>query len=85
MSISMKATVGVVILAAASIGLQGCNTFRGAGTDIRKGGEAIEKSSLEVQPQLDAQPATTVAAQPLSLQFAGSFRLASATGNSVER
>ncbi len=37
------------ILAVAFAGMQGCNTFRGAGTDIRRGGEAIENSANEVE------------------------------------
>jgi len=85
MSISMKSMASILILAAASIGLQGCNTFRGAGTDIRKGGEAIEKSSLEAQPQFDVEAASTFAVQPMCHDFMASFKLASITGNSVER
>lgn len=35
------------MLAVVSAGGIGCNTFRGAGTDIKRGGEAIEGASLE--------------------------------------
>ncbi len=48
---SMKVAALVAILAVASAGLQGCNTFRGAGTDIKRGGEAIERSSNNAEFQ----------------------------------
>ena len=48
----MKVTALVAILALASASLQGCNTFRGAGTDIKRGGEAIEKSSNDAEFQV---------------------------------
>jgi len=38
----MKLVVGVLIVALA--GLAGCNTVRGIGKDIEKGGEAIQKA-----------------------------------------
>ena len=49
---SMKVTALVAILALASAGLQGCNTFRGAGTDIKRGGEAIENAAAETEFQV---------------------------------
>jgi predicted small secreted protein len=38
----LKPFVGIVAIAAL---LAGCNTVQGIGKDIRKGGEAIEKSA----------------------------------------
>jgi len=42
-------TAILLIVAVASIGLQGCNTFRGAGKDIQRGGEAIENAAEDNQ------------------------------------
>lgn len=42
---SMKVVALVAILAVAVVGIQGCNTLHGAGTDIKQGGEAIERSA----------------------------------------
>jgi predicted small secreted protein len=36
-----KFLIGMVVLAA----LTGCNTFKGLGEDIQRGGEAIEKAA----------------------------------------
>jgi predicted small secreted protein len=36
-----KFLIGMVVLAA----LAGCNTFKGLGEDIQRGGEAIEKAA----------------------------------------
>jgi len=40
----MKKFVGVVLLLAL-VTLTGCNTMRGVGKDIEKGGEAIQKAT----------------------------------------
>ena len=37
--------IALVVCAVAGTGSMGCNTFRGAGKDIQKGGEAIEKAA----------------------------------------
>lgn len=64
-----------VLLAAAVAGmiLPGCNTFRGAGKDIQRGGEAIEKAANETQPQLDSPLYSTASAKPGSV--AGTSRI----------
>jgi predicted small secreted protein len=38
----MMTTLRLVLIFACMIALQACNTVRGAGTDIKQGGEAIE-------------------------------------------
>ncbi|MDP2762179.1 MAG: entericidin A/B family lipoprotein [Sideroxyarcus sp.] len=38
-----KIVIGVVVLVA----LAGCNTFKGLGEDIQKGGKAIEKAATK--------------------------------------
>lgn len=48
----MKVAALVAILTLGSVAIQGCNTFRGAGTDIRRGGEAIERSSNNAEFQV---------------------------------
>lgn len=40
----MKKIVGVVVILA-MVMLTGCNTLRGVGKDIEKGGEAIQKAT----------------------------------------
>ncbi len=41
--------VALLLTQAAGFGLMGCNTFRGAGKDIQRGGEAIEDAADNVQ------------------------------------
>jgi len=41
----MLKKLAAVILVACFAGLAGCNTMEGAGEDIQKGGEALEKSA----------------------------------------
>ncbi|WP_290787059.1 entericidin A/B family lipoprotein [Halomonas sp.] len=42
----MKRTMAIVMLSLFSLSLlSGCNTMRGAGEDIEKGGEAIQRSA----------------------------------------
>ena len=38
-----KKLIGLVIALVIVLGVSGCNTVRGIGKDIKKGGEAIEK------------------------------------------
>jgi predicted small secreted protein len=38
----LKSIIGLVVMAAF---LAGCNTIQGIGKDVKKGGEAIEKSA----------------------------------------
>ena len=40
-----KAVVFTFILSALLVCLGGCNTVRGFGTDLKKGGQAIERSA----------------------------------------
>jgi predicted small secreted protein len=49
MSLFTKSILMIMVVAVAGIGLQGCNTFRGAGKDIQKGGEAMENAATEVE------------------------------------
>lgn len=39
----------LLILAAAAIVASGCNTFKGAGKDIQKGGRAVEDAAENVE------------------------------------
>jgi len=42
----MKRTVSILLLSLFSLSLlSGCNTVRGAGEDIERGGEAIQRSA----------------------------------------
>ncbi|MGJ7459161.1 entericidin A/B family lipoprotein [Halomonas sp. MA07-2] len=42
----MKRTMAIVMLSLFSLSLlSGCNTMRGAGEDIERGGEAIQRSA----------------------------------------
>jgi len=49
MSLFTKSMLMVMVVAVAGVGLQGCNTFRGAGKDIQKGGQAIENAAAEAE------------------------------------
>lgn len=44
-----KVVVALVVGALISIGALGCNTFRGAGKDIQRGGQAIENAAEDAQ------------------------------------
>ena len=52
-NIDMKSITKVLavlaILAIAGTTLQGCNTFRGAGKDIQRGGAAIEGAEADIE------------------------------------
>ncbi len=50
-----KLTVAVLACALAGMGMVGCNTFKGAGKDIQKGGEAIENAADGAQSRLEYQ------------------------------
>ena len=49
----MKTLIGLVVMllvcALANFGVLGCNTFRGAGKDIQKGGKAVENAAENAQ------------------------------------
>lgn len=58
-------TLGAMII----IGLTGCNTFRGAGKDIQRGGEAIEGAAENTQKEMSSSLPTvehTIVASALS-------------------
>ncbi|THF66853.1 entericidin A/B family lipoprotein [Pseudothauera nasutitermitis] len=38
-------TIVVAVLVAAGMALSGCNTVKGIGKDVQKGGQAIEKAA----------------------------------------
>ena len=52
-NVNMKAfkrvVVALVVGALMGIGALGCNTFRGAGKDIQKGGQAVENAAKGAQ------------------------------------
>ncbi|NLV46703.1 MAG: entericidin A/B family lipoprotein [Candidatus Hydrogenedentes bacterium] len=47
--VRMAAAILVGILL--SVGILGCNTFRGVGKDLQRGGQAIENTAEKVQQQ----------------------------------
>lgn len=48
----MKKTPSIVLAAPiATIGLSACNTIQGAGTDIKKTGNAIEDTAEKAKPK----------------------------------
>ncbi len=48
----MKKTPSIVLAALiATIGLSACNTIQGAGTDIKKTGNAIEDTAEKAKPK----------------------------------
>jgi predicted small secreted protein len=57
----MKTTTGLIVTllvcALTGIGASGCNTFKGAGKDIQKGGQAVEKAADDTQKGIE-QPRT---------------------------
>ena len=49
MSTLKRVLAGLVVAAVLGVGAFGCNTVKGAGKDIQKGGQAIEKAADNVQ------------------------------------
>ena len=49
MKASKRLVVGLAVCALAGIGALGCNTVRGAGRDIEKGGKGIQNAAEDVQ------------------------------------
>ncbi|PSJ37212.1 entericidin A/B family lipoprotein [Zobellella taiwanensis] len=47
----MKRTL-LAVLMLAGFGLSGCNTFAGAGQDIKRGGEVVEEAARDVQSNM---------------------------------
>lgn len=54
MKVSRVFTVALAFCVLASIGGTGCNTVRGAGKDIQKGGKAVENAAENVQEDINA-------------------------------
>ncbi len=42
-------TMALIVMIIAGVIASGCNTFKGAGRDIQKGGRAVENAADEVQ------------------------------------
>ena len=42
-------TMALIVMVIAGVIASGCNTFKGAGRDIQKGGQAVENAAEEVQ------------------------------------
>ena len=42
-------TMALIVMIIAGVVASGCNTFKGAGRDIQKGGQAVENAAEEVQ------------------------------------
>ena len=45
MKLSKQFVLALTMMAVAGLVASGCNTFKGAGRDIQKGGEAVEKAA----------------------------------------
>jgi len=45
----MKKTLSIMFLLALSIGLTACNTFRGMGQDVERGGEKVQDAATNAQ------------------------------------
>lgn len=45
MKLSKQFVPALIVVALAGLVASGCNTFKGAGRDIQKGGEAVEKAA----------------------------------------
>ncbi|HTH45818.1 MAG TPA: entericidin A/B family lipoprotein [Oxalicibacterium sp.] len=45
----MKKTISVMFLLALSLGMTACNTFRGMGQDVERGGEKVQDAATKAQ------------------------------------
>jgi predicted small secreted protein len=45
----MKKTISILLLLAISAGLTACNTFRGMGQDVERGGEKVQDAATNAQ------------------------------------
>jgi entericidin B len=45
----MKKTISILFLLAMSVGLTACNTFRGMGQDVERGGEKVQDAATNAQ------------------------------------
>lgn len=62
MKASTKLVVALLVCTLAGMGVLGCNTFRGAGKDIQRGGRAIEKAADKAQNEIDRPGTHTIRA-----------------------
>lgn len=66
----MKTTTGLVaallVCALTCIGATGCNTFKGAGKDIQKGGQAVENAADDTQKGIEHPRTHTITASAAS-------------------
>lgn len=79
----MKASTGTIlallVCALASISASGCNTIRGAGKDIQKGGKAVENAAKNIQRDINA-PRGQVHMSVASAESRGTIRPQGLTG-----
>ena len=54
MKLEIRSVVVLALCTLATLGASGCNTFRGAGKDIQKGGEAVENAAENAQSKNDS-------------------------------
>lgn len=47
----MKKIIPILLLLATSAGLSACNTFRGMGQDVERGGEKVQDAATKAQNQ----------------------------------
>jgi predicted small secreted protein len=45
----MKKTISILLLLAVGAGLTACNTFRGMGQDVERGGEKVQDAATKQQ------------------------------------
>lgn len=45
----MKKTISILFLLALSLGSTACNTFRGMGQDVERGGEKVQDAATNAQ------------------------------------
>jgi predicted small secreted protein len=45
----MKKTISIMCILAMSIGLTACNTFKGFGQDVERGGEKVQDAATNAQ------------------------------------
>lgn len=76
MKASSKLGVALLVCTLAGMGVLGCNTFRGAGRYIQKGGQAVENAADNVQSEINHSGPRTIKA---SAESGGSISPAGAT------
>ena len=48
----MKKFIAMIGLVAFAVGLSGCNTFRGMGKDVERGGEKVQDAASSTQKKM---------------------------------